>query len=230
MSKGFDFVVKAEKVVIKEKGDNNYKVKLAGVGDFLKYQVWSNTNANTNNINGDRSVFLLRAKDWVEQFKIVNSNNSIRFTPTTVIEIDNKKYVTVITNAEFKNKKVIFHMSTDDVKFNNKKMEKMNKLPKGEFLNVRFDIDDGGGVNSYCAHSCSSNTNFGSVTCNQQCGSAEICLNNFENAYTSVTYYPSVLTMVNKFCTDINEINKNSPSSAYTTIYHDSPLYTCSIM
>ena len=77
MSKGFDFVVKAEKVVIKEKGDNNYKVKLAGVGDFLKYQVWSNTNANTNNINGDRSVFLIHPEDWVEQFKIVNSNNSI---------------------------------------------------------------------------------------------------------------------------------------------------------
>ena len=105
MSRGFDFVVKAEKVVIKEKGDNNYKVKLDGVGDFLKYQVWSSTNAN--NINGDRSVFLLHAKDWVEHFKIVNSNNSIQsFTPTTVVEIDNKKYVTVITNAEFKNKKV----------------------------------------------------------------------------------------------------------------------------
>ena len=46
MSRGFDFVVKAEKVVIKEKGDNNYKVKLAGLSDFLKYQVWSSTNAN----------------------------------------------------------------------------------------------------------------------------------------------------------------------------------------
>lgn len=48
-SRGFDFVVKAEKVVIKEKGDNNYKVKLAGLSDFLKYQVWSNTNANNSN-------------------------------------------------------------------------------------------------------------------------------------------------------------------------------------
>ena len=38
MSKCFDFVVKAEKVVIKEKSDNNYKVKLAGLSDFLKYQ------------------------------------------------------------------------------------------------------------------------------------------------------------------------------------------------
>ena len=61
MPKGFDFVVKAEKVVIKEKGDNKYKVKLAGLGDFLKYQVWSSTNAS--NINGDRSIFLLHAKD-----------------------------------------------------------------------------------------------------------------------------------------------------------------------
>ena len=153
MSRGVDFVVKAEKVVIKEKGDNNYKVKLAGLSDFLKYQVWSSTNAN--NINGDRSVFLLRAKDWVEQFKIVNSNSDVSksFTPTTVIEIDNEKYVTVITNAEFKNKKVIFHMSTDDVKFNSKKMKKMNKLPKGEFLNVRFDIDESG-FNQYCYNQC----------------------------------------------------------------------------
>ena len=44
MSKSFDFVVKAEKVVINEQSDNNYKVKLTGVGDFLKYQTWSSTN------------------------------------------------------------------------------------------------------------------------------------------------------------------------------------------
>ena len=231
MSKGFDFVVKAEKVVIKEKGDNNYKVKLAGVGDFLKYQVWSNTNAN--NINGDRSVFLLHAKDWVEQFKIVNSNSDVSksFTPTTVIEIDNKKYVTVITNAEFKNKKVIFHMSTDDVKFNNKKMEKMNKLPKGEFLNVRFDIDDGGGVNSYCADSCSGSGNsIVGVTCNQQCGSAKNCLTNIETAYPGLTTdYTGLLPGVNKFCTEINEMNKISPSE-YTTIKTNNIPTQCSIL
>ena len=221
MSIGFDFVVKAEKVIIKEKGDNNYKVKLAGLSDFLKYQVWSNT--NTNNINGDRSVFLLRAKDWVEQFKIVNSNNSnnsIHFTPTTVIEIDNKKYVTVITNAEFKNKKVIFHMSTDDVKFNSKKMKKMNKLPKGEFYNVRFDIDDGGGVNSYCVDSCSGNAVVG-ATCSQQCSGATNCFNAFETTYPDVLGsdgYPGIILDLNNFCTDINKINKYSSSDAYTTI------------
>ena len=128
MSKSFDFVVKAKEVIIKNKCHNKYYVELAGVGDFLKYQTWSST--NTNNVNGKRNVSLVNAKNWVEYFKIINLKNSIRFTPTTVIEIDNKKYVTIITKAEFKNKKVIFHMSTDDVKFNSKKMEKMNKFTK----------------------------------------------------------------------------------------------------
>ena len=195
MSRGFDFVVKAEKVVIKEKGDNNYKVKLAGLSDFLKYQVWSNTNAN--NINGDRSVFLLRAKDWVEQFNIVNSNSDVSksFTPTTVIEIDNEKYVTIITNAEFKNKKVIFHMSTYDVKFNSKKMKKMNKLPKGEFLNVRFDIDDSG-FNSYCYNGCIAASPYypgAKINCNLMCDSVSSCVA-FGIPYSNCNQLNSVTT------------------------------------
>jgi hypothetical protein len=225
MSKCFDFVVKAEKVVIKEKGDNNYKVKLAGLSDFLKYQVWSNTNAN--NINGDRSVFLLRAKDWVEQFKIVNSNNSIRFIPTTVIEIDNKKYVTVITNAEFKNKKVIFHMSTDDVKFNSKKMEKMNKLPKGEFLNVRFDIDDGG-FNLYCYNQCKAapdNSGVEPVTCYDVCNGTDYCFNQIKTQ----TNIDGVESLFQAYCSDINEITSASPSDQFSKIQQDD-LGFCSLM
>jgi hypothetical protein len=64
MSRSFDFVVNADKVVIKQKGKNKYKVKLAGVGDFLKYQTWSSTNAN--NINDDRSVSSVHVKNWVQ--------------------------------------------------------------------------------------------------------------------------------------------------------------------
>jgi len=200
---------------------------LAGLSDFLKYQVWSNT--NTNNINGDRSVFLLRAKDWVEQFKIVNSNNSnnsIRFTPTTVIEIDNKKYVTVIMNAEFKNKKVIFHMSTDDVKFNSKKMEKMNKLPKGEFFNVRFDIDDSG-FNSYCYSQC--NSNGGSpaypLTCNDICNGKDYCYSKINTLDSDPTINEE--GQIKSFCTDINNITESSPSNQF---YLDSADALCSVM
>ena len=236
MSRGFDFVVKAEKVVIKEKGDNNYKVKLAGLSDFLKYQVWSNTNAN--NINGDRSVFLLRAKDWVEQFNIVNSNSDVSksFTPTTVIEIDNEKYVTIITNAEFKNKKVIFHMSTYDVKFNSKKMKKMNKLPKGEFYNVRFDIDDSG-LNQACYNQCIANPEMvyidegieGGVVdaCTGICASS--CVSNMlstPGAAATAAYYSF---NVGAFCSNINAITPNSDPSAFENQIKKVP-GGCSIM
>ena len=221
MSRSFDFVVKAEKVVIKEKGDNNYKVKLAGVGDFLKYQVWSK-----NNINGDRSVFLLHAKDWVEQFNIVNSNSDVSksFTPTTVIEIDNKKYVTIITNAEFKNKKVIFHMSTDDVIFNSKKMNKMNKLPKGEFYNVRFDIDDSG-LNQACYNQCIASPDLAYIeggiegnvvdACTNISSGASSCVSTIlstPGAAADAAYYS---LNIGAFCSNINAITPNSDPSAF---------------
>ena len=223
MSRGFDFVVKAEKVVIKEKGDNNYKVKLAGLSDFLKYQVWSSTNAN--NVNGDRSVFLLHAKDWVEQFNIVNSNNSnnsIRFTPTTVIEIDNKKYVTVITNAEFKNKKVIFHMSTYDVKLNSKKMKKMNKLPKGEFYNVRFDIDDSG-LSQACYNQCIANPRVVYLEEGIEGGVVDVCTGICASSCVSyILSTPGAAAIaadfsfnVGAFCSNINAITPNSDPSEF---------------
>ena len=204
MSRSFDFVVKAEKVVIKEKGDNNYKVKLAGVGDFLKYQVWSSTNANN----------------------IVNSNSDVSksFTPTTVIEIDNKKYVTIITNAEFKNKKVIFHMSTDDVIFNSKKMNKMNKLPKGEFYNVRFDIDDSG-LNQACYNQCIASPDLAYIeggiegnvvdACTNISSGASSCVSTIlstPGAAADAAYYS---LNIGAFCSNINAITPNSDPSAF---------------
>jgi len=181
MSKSFDFVVKAEKVVINEQSDNNYKVKLTGVGDFLKYQTWSSTNAN--NINDDRKVYLVRTKKWVELFKTANSDVSNPFTPTTVIEIDNKKFVTVMTNAKFKNNKVIFYVSTDDVTFDSKKMKKTNKLPKGELHNVRFDID-GSSINNICSSLCNTDSSFfvpTSLTCNDVCSGYSLCYTSMMN-------------------------------------------------
>ena len=190
---------------------------------------------NINGENGDRSVFLLCAKDWVEQFKIVNSNNSnnsIRFTPTTVIEIDNKKYVTVIMNAEFKNKKVIFHMSTDDVKFNSKKMEKMNKLPKGEFFNVRFDIDDSG-FNSYCYSQCNNNLlksgGEPQITCYDVCNGRDYCFSKINTQYPSIAGDgTNVQVTLQTYCRDINNIT-SSPSNQFSTIQANT-LTTCSIM
>ena len=212
-------------MLLKKKSNNKYKVTV-NVGDFLKYQVWSSTNAN--NINGDRSVFLLHAKDWVEQFKIVNSNSDVSksFTPTTVIEIDNEKYVTIITNAEFKNKKVIFHMSTDDVKFNSKKMKKMNKLPKGEFLNVRFDIDDIA-FNQYCNTGCNDIMipNGVTINCVNLCNGYDSCV--VETAPWANPSYPPIglidggsnlnFTNLPLVCTEINGMSPPPDGNTSTT-------------
>lgn len=169
MSRSFDFVVKAKKVVIKKQGDNKYKVKLAGLGDFLKYQVWSNTNAN--NINGDRSVSLVNAKDWVKNNfgsnldglteanisqpfttntildipeKIFGNSLPVSFTPTTIMEVGNKKYIFVIEDATYNiNKKkynTVFYISTKQIVKNNVSKH-LVKLPINKKLNnVRFDI------------------------------------------------------------------------------------------
>ena len=213
MSKSFNFVVKADKVVIKEQGDNNYKVKLTGVGEFLKYQTWSNTNAN--NINDDRKVYLVRTKKWVELFKTANSYISNPFTPTTVIEIDNKRFVTIMTNAKFKYNKVIFYMSTDDVTFDSKKMKKMNKLPKGEYHNVRFDIDDSESINITCIDLCNKAPNVfegTNPTCKDVCSGSSLCSSNmntppFNNGF-DIPY----------FCTTVNGLSSNNTISWYTIV------------
>jgi hypothetical protein len=173
MSKSFDFVVEAKEVIIEKKCHNKYKVKMSGVGDFLKYQTWSST--NTNNVNRNRSVSLVNAKNWVKdnfpkklinptydelkrifgQFfpdvvvpEIPNPDNVTSgptfFTPTTVMEVGNKKYVFVIESATYnKDKKynTVLNVSTTQIVKNNITKE-LVKLPVNKKLNnVRIDID-----------------------------------------------------------------------------------------
>jgi len=140
MSKSFDFVVKAKKVVIKKQGDHKYKVKLAGISDFLKYQAWSK-----NNINGDHSVSLVSSKDWVKNNFTSSNNFQPSFTPTTIMEVGNTKYCFVIENATYNNKNkkynTVFNVSTNQIVRNNISKHLL-KLPINKKLNnVRFDID-----------------------------------------------------------------------------------------
>ena len=140
MSKSFDFVVKAKKVVIKKQGDHKYKVKLAGISDFLKYQAWSK-----NNINGDHSVSLVSSKDWVKNNFTSSNNFQPSFTPTTIMEVGNTKYCFVIENATYNNKNkkynTVFNVSTNQIVKNNISKHLL-KLPINKKLNnVRFDID-----------------------------------------------------------------------------------------
>lgn len=224
MSRSFDFAVNAEKVIIKKQGKNKYKIKLACVGDFLKYQTWSST--NTNNINGDRSVSLVHVKDWVKNnfgsgltdisqptfgsnifgfvfdldlASLLNVGapagseflSSFVFTPTAVMEVNNKKYIFVIENASYNNKKIyntVFNVSTNQIVKNNVSKH-LVKLPIHKKLHkVRFDIDS------------SSDTVSGSLT-----------VTTVTNSYGgSITYAPFTLNF------QYNPTNRNIVISSFT--------------
>ena len=77
-----------------------------------------------------------------------NCTPYVPFTPTCVMELrddegKSKKHVFVINNAEVKDDRVVFHVSSKDIDPNstNKVVKKLKKIPTGEFHNARFDID-----------------------------------------------------------------------------------------
>jgi len=65
------------------------------------------------------------------------------------MEIGNKKYVFVINNTIIKEGKVIFQVSTKDIKYGN--LNKLSKIKTGYFKNVRFDIDSTTWSNPSCS-------------------------------------------------------------------------------
>ena len=146
ISIGSDHVVKASEIFIQrnENDKNKYSIKMKVKNDFLTYQTWSDT--NPKNINSNRSVILYTPNNWILTFFPINNNNINKFTPTTVMEIGNKKYVFVIESATYKDNKkynVVFHVSTKEIVKNNNKIKKLTELPINiKIKKVRFDIDD----------------------------------------------------------------------------------------
>ena len=153
----FDQVVKGNiKITHNSNGNSNdYIIKFKKVGLFLVYQTWSNDNED---VNKNRKVALVNSKKWVELFNNSNSNSddSFTFTPTTVMEIKNKKYSFVINEAFFNEKdKLIFKVSTNEIKLSTGMNEKLKTIPLGCHENVRFDIDSillGSGNSSSSSH------------------------------------------------------------------------------
>jgi hypothetical protein len=71
-----------------------------------------------------------------------NLENTIKYSPTTVIEIDNTLHVLVMTNVELDKKgRTVFYFKKNSVEIRNKIQPINSTLPIGIFNNVRFDID-----------------------------------------------------------------------------------------
>jgi len=138
----FDQVVKGN-VDIKQLSKKKYKITFSKIGKFLLYQVWSDS---SKKLNENRSVYYRKAKKWVQDFKSLNASlkasNKPLFTPTTVMEIGNNKYIFVIHKAKLNGKgHVVFKVSTEEIKSSSGTSKKMLKLPHGHHDGVRFDID-----------------------------------------------------------------------------------------
>lgn len=147
----FDQIVTGN-IDIKKCSKNKYEITFSKISKFLIYQVWSDT---YKKLNKNRLVYYQNAKKWVNYFNSLNASlkvsNKPLFTPTTVMEIGNKKYLFVIYKAIVNSKgRVVFKVSTKEILLRSGTSEKMSKLPCGHHCAVRFDIDDGGNLPYWC--------------------------------------------------------------------------------
>jgi len=141
INKGFDFVVKGDVKIVK-KSKHDYKIKFFDQSDVLAYQVWSKIFPI---LNQNREIGVYKAKNAVKFINNISeklkTNSSISYTPTTVMEIGNDKYVFIINKFEYrddkKKYKFIMHVSTNYIE-----NKKFTKIQKGKHYNVRFDVDN----------------------------------------------------------------------------------------
>jgi acyl carrier protein len=130
----FDQIVKGN-VSIKKLSKYRYRITFSKIGKFLMYQVWDKD--DVNKMNAKRQVRYVSAKEWVKLF-----NDKPLFTPTTIMETENRNYAFVIHNASLNScDKVVFTVSTEEISLQNNTSKKLVQLPEGKCNHVRFDID-----------------------------------------------------------------------------------------
>jgi hypothetical protein len=137
-------------------------------------------------INKDRDVNLKNGKEWVSYF-----NSKPDFTPTTVMEIGYDRYVFVIKKTKIdKNDKVVFYISTKEIRVDNK-LKKMIQIPTGnKYKNVRFDIDAVGDQSADCQGGLIKGTSRcycpnGSIVTTMGVNWIDLCMDTCEDGYNN---------------------------------------------
>ena len=135
----YDFFTKQDvKICVDKKDKSQYRVKILTNNPLLFYQVWQPNGKN----NSTRYANEIPINNFVKLFLDYNVKNTIKFSPTTVVEIDNILHVLVMTNVEFDKKgRTVFYFKKNSVEIINKVQPINSTLPLGIFNNVRFDID-----------------------------------------------------------------------------------------
>jgi hypothetical protein len=151
VTSGFDHLIKGDVIIKKLKNKHQYRITFSKVyGDrFFFYQVFNKD--NTDNVNDQRFAAYITTKNIINAYNFYNDNNrfsnKLVFTPTTIMELPNfSKYAFVINNVYFNsNKRLVFMVSTKEIKLQNNTSKKLTQIPSGKFKHVRFDVDNGNG-------------------------------------------------------------------------------------
>ena len=249
----FDQIVSADVKIQKIcNSDHEYKITFVGnVSKVLMYQTWSSTSTALNN---DRKVFEIGAKEWVGVFfrKVENGNVPskdckpyVTFTPTCVMELEHDecpihdhknekcRHVFVINNAKVNgNGRIVFYVSSENIDPGNKNkvINKIKKIPKGEFHNARFDID---GVVSPLAQFISiSKPNNGTMPVigfifpysNQQKNVYELNFSNFgdnDNVQTGPIYFfGNIGSVITLYTFPMKFTSQQDANNMFNTIYN----------
>jgi hypothetical protein len=205
LTPNFDQVVQGN-VDIKQLSKNKYKITFSEIRKFLLYQVWSNS---SQQLNENRKVFYQNVKAWIKNFNRLNDSlkafNKPLFTPTTVMEIGNKKYIFVLNKVKINsNGHVVFKVSTKEIKSSDKKLL---KLPRGHHDGVRFDIDRGAYAN-YCGNAvsctCAQILQYQLSTFNENCKNYVNC-DSASSPYNCL--YANILGCGNKYSWSNNSVD-----------------------
>lgn len=148
VTSGFDQIIKGDVIIKKLKNKHKYKITFSKVyGDrFFFYQVFNKD--NTDSVNDKRFAAYITIKNYINIYNNYNAiskfNNTLVFTPTTIMELPNfSKYAFVINNMYFdSHKRLVFIVSTKEINLQNNISKKLTQIPSGKFKHVRFDIDD----------------------------------------------------------------------------------------
>jgi len=133
--RGYDQTTKQDVSISFVGGKYRFEIKKPE-NDMYMYQVWKKNNID---LNSDRRYKYVSLRKWINMFNIAKKSEN--FTPTTLIELDNNFYPTVMADAKIEGDNCVFYfdssliVNTSDIS--------LRQLPQnGSYNNIRFDIDD----------------------------------------------------------------------------------------
>ena len=231
--------------------DHEYKITFVGnVSKVLMYQTWSSTSTALNN---DRKVFEIGAKEWVGVFfrKVENGNVPskdckpyVTFTPTCVMELEHDecpihdhknekcRHVFVINNAKVNgNGRIVFYVSSENIDPGNKNkvINKIKKIPKGEFYNARFDIDglmfpQGAQFISVSKPDNGTNPIVGYIVplYNQQTNVYMLCFNNSDGEVVTgpIYFFGNIGSVITLYTFPMKFTSQQDANNMFNTIYN----------